>query len=84
MTRSDHIIIHNVFHTISERGKKAIGDARRAYGATPGFTGRLHSETTKAKMSNSRKGQRWWTNGAVELKARVCPDGFWLGRARYK
>lgn len=41
---------------------------------------RSHSEETKRKMRESRKGHHWWNNGIISKFAFECPDGFVPGR----
>lgn len=55
------------------------------------FKGKHHSEETKNKMRESRKGKcsgskngsfgkHWFTNGVENIKCKNCPEGFWPGR----
>lgn len=55
------------------------------------FKGKHHSEETKNKMRESRKGKcsgskngsfgkHWFTNGVENIKCENCPEGFWPGR----
>lgn len=68
--------------------KKAVETRRKTFGfKTKGTTGFKFSEESKKKMSEARKGssngsfgKRWWTNGKENIKAEICPKGFWKGR----
>lgn len=44
--------------------------------------------SAKRKISESRIGKRWFTNGEVDVPSFECPEGFRLGRkikgAKYK
>lgn len=55
------------------------------------FKGKHHSEETKNKIRESRKGKcsgskngsfgkHWFTNGVENIKCENCPEGFWPGR----
>ena len=55
------------------------------------FIGKHHSEETKKKMSDAKKGKyckeknsqygtHWYTNGEKNVKAKECPPGFRPGR----
>lgn len=39
-----------------------------------------HTEETKRKMSEDRRGRRWWNNGEIEMKTHQQPEGFVRGR----
>ena len=41
-----------------------------------------HTEQTKAKMKATRRGMLWYTNGVINTRAHICPDGFWRGQTK--
>lgn len=41
---------------------------------------RKHSEDTKAKIKQGNQGYGWFNDGKMEIKAKVCPEGFVSGR----
>lgn len=69
--------------------------ARSKPGFYKGFTGK-HTEESKQKMSDMRKGKgtslkgktlphlhgllHWYTNGVKNVKRKECPEGFWPGK----
>ena len=44
--------------------------------------GKHLSEETKKKLSEARKGMRWFNNGETNIKAKECPEGFVPGRVK--
>ena len=46
--------------------------------------GSLHkpSDEAKKKLSEARKGRRWFNNGKISKRAKECPDGFIPGRIK--
>ena len=47
-----------------------------------GMLGRNQTDETKKKISESKKGIRWWNNGTEQKQCRECPDGWTHGRIR--
>ena len=41
-------------------------------------------EETKAKISKTISGQRWWNNGKECVRAKECPEGFVRGRLYHR
>ena len=46
--------------------------------------GQKRTDITKAKMSEKRKGKRYFTNGVKNVFAFECPLGYHLGMTRHK
>ena len=46
--------------------------------------GQKRTDVTKAKMSEKRKGKRYFTNGVKNVFAFECPLGYHLGMTRHK
>ena len=44
--------------------------------------GTHHSEEHKNKLSEARKGMRWFNNGKINKRAKECPPGFVPGRIK--
>ena len=44
--------------------------------------GKPKSEETRKRMSEARKGKRWYNNGKINIMSKECPDGFTPGRLR--
>lgn len=78
-----------------EGSRKASETLKRRYrsgelsnaGERNGFFGKKHSDETKRKMSEHRRGENngsfgthWFTNGKINVKAKECPEGFHRGR----
>ena len=66
-----------------ERSKKVFNGIHK----TKGTTGLKFSTEQRQRMSESRKGKKngsfgkhWFTNGLVNVKCEVCPEGFKPGR----
>ena len=41
------------------------------------FYGKTHSEETKAKLSEIKRGRKWWTNGETSKMSHECPGPEW-------
>lgn len=68
---------------LEERSKIAFGGVHK----TKGTTGFKFSTEQRQKLSESHKGEKngsfgkhWFTNGIVNIKCEVCPEGFRPGR----
>jgi hypothetical protein len=47
--------------------------------------GLKHTEKTRKKMSEMRKGLKWWNNGVVDVRSLECPGNEWVnGRLKVK
>lgn len=42
------------------------------------------SYSTKKKLSEAHKGERWFNNGKINVRAKECPDGFTPGMLKRK
>jgi hypothetical protein len=40
--------------------------------------GNIHSKETKQKMSEMRKGMKWWNNGNIDVRSLECPGEEWI------
>lgn len=73
----------NLIHSkeISERNKtlwkNGVFNKKGTYGKT--FK-KLKGNLSKGK-DNSQFGTHWYTNGEINIKAKECPEGFYLGRS---
>jgi hypothetical protein len=78
--------------------KKKQEESRKKPGFYKGFR-KKHTEETKQKMSENRKGRipwnkgkilthihgtHWYTNGLINVKRKECPEGFWPGKKHKK
>ena len=57
-------------HFTADTRKKMAGSAK----------GKKLSEEHKKKLSEAKKGMRWFNNGKINIRAKECPDGFVPGR----
>lgn len=71
-----------------ERLKKAFGGVHKKNKGTTGFK---FSIEQRQKMSESHKGEKnssfgkhWFTNGIINIKCEICPEGFRPGRILVK
>ena len=76
----------------TEEQRKRMSDTMK--GENNPFYGRQHSNETKRKISESKKGKpswnkgkklgsngtHWYNNGEINVKAKKCPEGFVKGR----
>lgn len=46
------------------------------------WTGKRMTKETIEKMSVKQRGMRWFNNGTINTKAKVCPEGFVAGRLK--
>ena len=51
-------------------------------GKPSGMKYKNHSEETRKKMSESRKGTHLYNNGDTSILAKTCPEGFVKGRIK--
>lgn len=54
--------------------------AQSITGENNGMFGVKHNQQYKDDMSASCKGIRWWNNGVTNVKSKICPEGYQLGR----
>lgn len=47
-------------------------------------TGQVHSNTTKERISEIKRKQKWWTNGKVETMSENCPEEGWVRGRKWK
>ena len=72
---------HNSLHS---KGKHNPMYGKQGYwkGKTGPNKGKKLSEEHKNKLSEARKGMRWFNNGKISKRAYECPDSFVPGRLR--
>lgn len=86
--RSKKLSVNSILKKCAEKMNKA--NAKNKFDHRT-FLGRHHSIETKQKIGESNKenhkgsknpsfGKHWWTNGKENVKAEICPEGFWKGR----
>jgi hypothetical protein len=44
----------------------------------PTNKGNIHSKEAKQKMSEMRKGMKWWNNGNIDVRSLECPGEEWI------
>ena len=69
--------------THSEETKNKISLANKGKMAwNKGKYGFVMLEETKKKLSESCKGIYWWNNGIIQVKSKICPEGFVRGKIK--
>lgn len=80
LTDSEHKKLHAV--NMSEETKEKMKGNKNAVG-NKSRRGKHHSEASKQKMSEAKKGRHWWNNEVEQVFAKECPgEGFTLGRLK--
>lgn len=66
-----------VVHTPEWNNKVRLGRQRymEEHGHATNY-GRKFTEDHCSKISNSRKGYKWWHKGEINVQAKECPEGF--------
>lgn len=59
--------------THSEETRRKLSEAKK---------GKTLSEETKKKISEANKGKHWFTDGHNNIRAYICPEGYYIGIAR--
>lgn len=59
---------------VSEETKRKMSEAQKGKHLGPS------SEEWKKKISEAKKGKHWYNNGAKNIMAKICPEGFVLGK----
>ena len=88
LTKSEHHSIH-IEHNFEEMCKKAgeksktpevrLKNSIANSGEKNGFYGKHYNDETRKKLSEMRKGKKWFTNGKKNICCKECPKGFRLG-----
>lgn len=89
LTKLEHNRLHEKnlkFEVLNERKerwkdsqyRKHMSDVHK--GKTPGNKGMSMSDEFRLRVSNSKKGKGWYTNGIINIVSDKCPEGFHKGR----
>ena len=46
------------------------------------WTGKKQPKDSVEKRAEKNRGKRWFNNGSINTKAKVCPEGFVAGRLK--
>jgi hypothetical protein len=58
-----------------ENAKKRRSEGMRGVSINKG---NIHSKEAKQKMSEMRKGMKWWNNGNIDVRSLECPGEEWI------
>lgn len=90
MTRAEHAKLHHIGVQFSDEHCRRISENRRGNfreGTTlseetrakisAAHMGMSPTQAARAKISSTKTGQRWWTNGSKTTQSKTCPGAEW-------
>lgn len=74
--------ISEAARNMSAETRKKMSEAHK--GKPGGMKGKHHSEESRKKLGAANRETRWYNNGEINIRAKMCPKGFVPGRISWK